>query len=229
VKRAILLVVLLAVIFGVPLYAPAAQLPCTVTINADGSAAVSCAGAVTPAPQPTPAPAPVPTPAPAPPAPASGNVVMQPLFVGGANNYVFDSTQYTNPRQPPPGPPAGTIQSFAIPQTWPDGRPIESAGFGFASFIVYTQVGALNEVSISQVPGDFESYKNAFPYYKEGDYAFYPCGLTFGPDFAISFTRQGTISSCKVPAGEQWYLNWRVHNCPGKGYTCGQTFTVNGQ
>jgi hypothetical protein len=54
---------------------------------------------------------------------------------------------------------------------------------------------------------------------------FYPCGLKAGADMNVGWSNTSSIYTCLVPTNEQWYMNWRVNNCPtGYGHTCGQTF-----
>lgn len=211
--------------------AHAASLPCTIIIDANGTASAMCTGsAPTPTPPPVPTPAPTPKPSPAPgTCAAPSNAVMQTMYLAGTNNYVFDDRTYRNPPPGNPSPtpaatsPQGTIQIFPLKTAWPDGDPVYIASVQFASFIVYN-LGGQYEVSFSRCPGDFETYKHDTP--TQGTF---PCGALSGPDFALAYIIgvPSGITYCGIPAGEQWYMNWRSIDCPAdKGKTCGQTFYV---
>jgi hypothetical protein len=161
---------------------------------------------------------------------------MQTMYMGGSNNYAFDSLAFVNP---PAGTnfsgdakataPQDTVQVYPLPQTWPDGTPVTTATAFFASYIYYNLAGAQYEVAFSKCKGDFSYYKTAQAHFTYFGTSYEPCGIVWGADFNASWGTQGSYSSCQVPAGEQWYMNWRVvpGTCPtNAGRTCGQTFYV---
>ena len=204
------------------------------TLDSAGNASYICSGAPQPTP-PVPAPTPPPAPPPAPtPVPTSGvcinsagesipiptNIVMQTMKVGGTNNYALDGTWSSTA-------PQNTIQVFPLPTVWGDGKALRGANVQFTS-TSFVNLSAEYEVSFSKCPGDFSYYKNARASVPYGTHTFFPCGIRFGSDFNISWGNEGpSIYACYTPPGEQWYMNWRVHNCPtDKGRTCGQTFYV---
>jgi hypothetical protein len=152
--------------------------------------------------------------------PEPSNIVMQTMIAGGTNNYVFDGTVNSTS-------PQGTIQVFPLPKVWLDGSPLTGASAVFASYVNVNLAGAVYEVSISKCKGDFSYYKTtqASVAYPGSNQVFYPCGLTAGADMSVGWSDTSSIYTCMVPANEQWYMNWRVSNCPsGYGHTCGQTF-----
>lgn len=224
---------LLLCLIGVPL--SAAQLPCTVTIDANGNASVSCAGSVV-VPPPTVSCVPpllwngsacvLPPP---PPVVAPAGVVMQPMCVGGSNNYVYDTRQWRNDCRSVIDSgyhaPEGTIQVFPLPAAFLDGAPLVRGHIGFTSTSYSSS--AQYEVAFSKTPGDFSYYKSEAATVKYFGSNFYPCGQVYGTDQALSFDREmGEISTCKLD-NDQWYLNWRAIGCPsGTGHTCGQTFYI---
>jgi hypothetical protein len=113
---------------------------------------------------------------------------------------------------------------------WPDNvTPAAQAIVQFASYIFFNQTGAQYEVAFSKCKGDFSYYKTntATVAYPGSTQVFQPCGVVWGTDMSLAWSRDGAIDQCRIPAGEQWYMNWRVSNCPtGTGHTCGQTFYV---
>jgi hypothetical protein len=170
--------------------------------------------------------------------PVPTNMVVQRMYIGGSNNYVFDSDKYTNTGvagiQPGVTGPTHTIQTYELPKTWGAGSvPVTNAQVNFASYIYYSAAGVQYEVAFSKCKGDFEYYKTAqaaVSYDGSVQNTFHPCGVIWGSDMSLGWAiDQGSISSCRVPSGETWYMNWRVYNntCPSNlGYTCGQTFYV---
>jgi hypothetical protein len=184
------------------------------------------------APAPTPTPTPPPTPAPYTPPPAVAGVVMQTMCVGGSNNYVYDllASQYQNDCRFGIGSgyyqPAGTIQSFPIPQNWKDGAPLIGAGIAFTSTSFANGESDGYEVALSKTPGDFEYYKSPAAAVNYFGKTYHPCGQISGADQQLGFSTQAASpSTCKIDGG-QWFLNWRVLNCRGQGHTCGLTFSV---
>ena len=186
------------------------------------------------APTPTPSPTPSPTPGPTPGATCinsagqaitePSNIVMQTMVAGGTNNYVFDGTKNSTS-------PQGTIQVFPLPKSWTDSSgatiPLTGATVLFASYVNVNLAGAQYEVAFSKCKGDFSYWDTtqASVAYPGSSQVFKPCGLTAGADMSVGWSDTPSIYTCLVPANEQWYMNWRVKNCPtGMGYTCGQTF-----
>jgi hypothetical protein len=165
-------------------------------------------------------------------------MIMQPMFVGGTNNYVFDSDKYSNTGRPNIDPAVvgaqGTTQVFELPKTWgAGGRAIDGAQVAFASYIVYSGAGAQYEVAFSKCKGDFSYYKSAQAQvgYPGTTQTFQPCGVIWGSDMSVGWSIGGpSIYSCGIPAGETWYMNWRVvpGTCNNGSYTCGQTFYIPG-
>lgn len=214
----------------------AVSLPCTINIDANGNASASCAG--TPAPTPAPSPTP-PPPAPAPYVPggtcADVPVVMQPMYMSGAINYVFDSANYTNsgsaiyPSNPGTSAPQGTIQVFELPKTFKDGKPVTHAHITAGDYPLVDN-GATFEVAFSRCKGDFSYYKSTQASVTFFGTTYYPCGTVYGPNFSLDWGTQGDLNTCTIPAGETWYLNWRVvpGTCPSSGHTCGHIFNVTG-
>lgn len=148
------------------------------------------------------------------------NIVMQTMVAGGTNNYVFDGTQNSTS-------PQNTIQVFPLPKAWLDGAVLTGAGINFASYVNVNLAGAQYEVSFSKCKGDFSYYQTpqASVAYPGSTQVFYPCGLTAGADMNVGWSDMPSIYTCLIPANEQWYMNWRVKNCPTNlGHTCGQTF-----
>lgn len=212
---ALIFVALLSVIIGVPLYATAAQLPCTLTIDTNGNiSAVQCSGSVVP-PAPNPG-NPTPQP-PAPPAPTTCPGVNPNAYPfmdqPGHNTKTYDYTQ------------GGTVVTWRIPKsmaTEPP-QPVKGGLIQFASQPAYNPIGATYEVSVSKCPGDFTTYKQQAP-----TQGYYSCG---GPpadqvgsfNFQQSWGSAQQITVCGVPADETWYLNWRCSRGL-QGEPCGQTF-----
>lgn len=196
-----------------------------------GNVIVTCSGTppLTPAPTNPPTPAPQPAPAPTPVACVTPpNVVMQTMFIGGTNNFVFDSVSYTNTGVPiqPSGGAANTIQVFPLPQTW-TGRdePVTHAYVGFNPYVQYSQRGVNYEIAFSRCPGDFAYYKTVTVI--SGGEVLTPCGGVKGQLARLDWKIGGVsdAGSCAIPSGEQWYMNWRPINCQSLGgVTCGQTF-----
>jgi hypothetical protein len=203
---------------------------------------------ITVVPDPTPGPTPAPTPAPtAPPSgqcvnaagvtvDVPGNIVMQPMFIGGSGNYVFDSSNYlnngsaTNPPSPGATGPMNTIQVFELPKTWRDGSQVRLAQPVFGDYVLVNN-GASFEVAFSKCKGDFSYYKTpqASVTFPGGTQTFTPCGIVYGPNFSMAWGLQGDFLTCQVSATETWYMNWRVvpGTCPtGTGHTCGNVFSV---
>jgi len=200
------------------------------------------AGSVTPTPTPAPTPSPTPTPTSSggtcvnsagQSIPIPANMVTQTMYIGGSNNYAFDSLGFVNPPSGTtfsgdaraPGP-QDTVQVYPLPTTWPDQNPVVTARVSFATYIYYNLSGAQYEVAFSRCKGDFDYYHTAAAKYA-GVYE--PCGIVWGADFNITWGINGGPSVCRVPQGEQWYMNWRVvpGTCPtNAGRTCGQTFYV---
>jgi hypothetical protein len=170
-------------------------------------------------------------------------MVMQTMYMAGTNNYAIDSLGFVNP---PPGgarpnpfnvgtsSPAGSVQVFPLPTTFPGGAAVNTATAYFANWII-AATGVQYEVGLSKCRGDFSYYQTATA--TNTDYApatFQPCGVVSGPDFVISWGTQGNYSTCQVNPAESWYLNWRIvpgtgANCQyTTGHTCGQTFFTNG-
>ena len=129
------------------------------------------------------------------------------MKVGGTNNF--------------PAVTGDQVLIYPIPSTWPDGTPLTSAQVAFASSPGRNPVGATYEVAFSPYPGDFTYYTSLQA--KVSGYT--PCGMVWGPDFSLIFSQtDSNVSVCKISGG-QWYMNYRVINCPA-GQTCGQTFYV---
>jgi len=211
--------------------AAGAATKCALNIDDAGNVTGTCGVPnVTPAPTPTPSPTPTPTPTPSPgtcPAKPS-NVVLQATFPGGTNNYVFDDLSgWRNPsNHPNTSTPQGAIQAFALPLTWPGGAPVTNGTAAFGS-LSPQQSGVQFEVAFSKCPGDFTYYKSPAGTVNQYGQTWYPCGGVYGSDFPISWSPLASYSTCGIPTGEQWYMNWRAIGCrAGMGYTCGQTFYV---
>jgi hypothetical protein len=169
-------------------------------------------------------------------------IVVQTMYMAGTNNYAIDSLAFVNPApgaaRPNPfnvgtNAPAGSIQVFPLPTTFPGGAPVNTATAYFANWLL-AATGVQYEVALSKCRGDFSYYATATA--ANRDYAplvFQPCGVVSGDTFNVSWGTQGSYSTCQVDAG-QWYLNWRI--VPGTGalcvntsaHTCGQTFTASG-
>jgi len=165
------------------------------------------------------------------------NIVMQPIFPGGSSNYVFDSSNYVNsgssinPSSPGTDVPMNTIQVFTLPRTWADGNPVTYAAPVFSDYPLVNQVGMQIEVAFSKCKGDFSYYKTpqASVTLPGSNQAFTPCGIVYGPNFSMAWGQQGDYLTCQVPAGETWYMNWRIvpGTFPtGTGHTCGHVFYI---
>jgi hypothetical protein len=163
------------------------------------------------------------------------NYRMQTMFPGGTNNYVFDSNSFTNTgtqynAYPPQGQlPTGTIQIFELPRKWKDGAFLLGAQVQFASFISYSGGGAQYEIAFSKCKGDFEYYKTPQASVSAYGQTFQTCGIVWGADVSLGWSiGDASIYSCGIPAGETWYMNWRVvpGTCINGSYTCGQTFAI---
>src|SRR5207248_6098139 len=104
--------------------------------------------------------------------------------------------------------------------TFNDGSLIHHGQMVFGDFVLVNN-GGTYEVSISKCPGDFETYKKETALAPDQ----YACGLSYGPNFSIQWAAGDAapfFNECRVPAGEQWYLNWRVRCCPtDTGHSCG--------
>jgi hypothetical protein len=207
------------------------------SVDSSGNAFYSCGGIPTPNPVPLPAPAPTPVPAPVPaPAPTGtcstpANMVMQTMYIGGTNNYAFDSLGFVNP---PRGTrfngdtrttsPQNTVQVFPLPKTWPTGEATTHGSIIFTEYAGAYGIGTQYEIALSKCPGDFSYFETKAP----------ECGLIFGSDNGISWDSANTPGysfACQIPANEQWYLNWRVVAGTCVGYqpsrgTCGQVFGI---
>jgi hypothetical protein len=176
------------------------------------------------------------------------NVVMQTIYMGGTNNYAVDDFNFVNP---PPGTdantilsrvtapaPAGSIQVFTVPTTWPNGSAAPSVSASFVDWLL-NGVGVQYEMALSTCKGDFSYYKTAIAANTDFGISLQPCGLVAAPFGTISWTPQGSFFACRtnVVPNATWYLNWRVvpgtaGGCgiigPGGSYhTCGQTFNTS--
>jgi hypothetical protein len=134
------------------------------------------------------------------------------MKMGGTNNFVSGGE--------------GTVVVFPLPHVWPDNTPVTNAVVQFATTPTRNFGVEQYEVCFSAVPGDFEWYKSDAASVKMYGRTFHPGGLISGPDMQVAWTQTaGMIDACFIPPGEQWYMNWRVLNCP-PGAICGQTFYV---
>jgi len=225
----------------------------SLTASSDGSLDVTCTSGTTPTPTPTPTPSPTPTPTPTPtPSPTGGtctnlagatitipaNIVNQPLYMGGTNNYALDSSHYTNPAPGTPfngntgaTTPENTIQVFKLPTTWPAGAPVNVASAYFAPWLINAS-GVNFEVAFSNCPGDFSYYKTATAANTDFGIPLQVCGVAAGDTLVLNWGPVGSFTTCRIPPGTgDWYLNWRVvpGTCPTNlGHTCGQTFYTSG-
>jgi hypothetical protein len=124
--------------------------------------------------------------------------------------------------------PVGSIQSYPLPRTRASGAALTDAVIGYTPDTVWTPSSLGVEVSISKCPGDIAAYK-ALPPISNFGVSFYPCGKNGGGEgLSLNWTMGQTGgSACNVPAGEQWFINWRiVSGCPA-GQACGQLFYWN--
>ena len=78
---------------------------------------------------------------------------------------------------------------------------------------------------MSKCPGDFSYYKTESATFRfaPGGVPYTPCGMIGGTVFTIGAGPDQGYNTCRIPSGEQWYLNWRVvGGCPAnRGLTCG--------
>jgi hypothetical protein len=180
-------------------------------VNFNGAMYSNCAvtvacGTVNPPKPVDPVPLP-PTPSPEPPAPPAGSGVYSTMHIGGTNNY--------------PAVTGGTVLIYPLPANWPDGNPVTEGRIQFASSPGRNFGVETYEVSFSPTPGDFTYYTSLQG--KVGSAT--PCGVAWGPDFTLFFSKgEGSYRVCKMDS-RQWYMNFRVIACPA-GQMCGNTFYV---
>jgi hypothetical protein len=155
--------------------------------------------------------------------------------LGGTNNYAVDDMNFVNP---PPGTdantilprvtaasPSGSIQSFAVPKTWPDNTAADSVSLSFVDWLI-SGSGVQYEIAMSTCPGDFQYYTTQTA--SNADLHTTPCGVTGTPFGTINWSTNGSFLACRISAAtadKTWYVNWRI--VPGTGSSCAN-ITVSG-
>lgn len=203
-----------------PAQAAKVMLTCEIAANAAGEFTVSCGTSAAPVPTQPPTPPPTPTPKPECPAPPMP-LVMEILKGRSVNQYVND----------PPA--AGQLPYIHV---WPLPVGLKSGNFSFTTNTTQTPSSLRVEISLSKCPGDVAFWKSAAGTVHMHGIEWHPCGGDgTGDQAGVKWSSvDKTFYECPIPAGEQWYLNWRSvdssgnNTCPADR-TCGQVFNWQGQ
>lgn len=120
----------------------------------------------------------------------------------------------------------GTIYAYRMPQS--------ALGYGFVTQADHPQTPTelTIEWAISKCPGDFAYYKTPAASRESGrGGTFFPCGGVNGAAggaYYWSPADAGGYSECRVPRGEQWFLNVRyLNHCDAGGQGCPVSYRIS--